>query len=524
MRTLRAPFLALSLPCLLLVANGCNDDTSNANDEVGNDSSGTAETNDNAENETSDSNTGDGDGDPTGDGDGDQTGDGDGDQTGDGDGDQTGDGDGDQTGDGDGDGDGDPTGDGDGDPNPICGNGQTEPGEECDDGDQVDNNYCSNACAFVPCDLQMGGGNQEFDFTYIWVSNTGQGTVSKIHTQTLVEEGRYRTDPSSSSSPSRTAVNVNGRYAAVANRTANTVTVFAADEEYCIDKNNDNMIQTSTGANNVLAWEEDECMLWSITLNPSNNGANNRGPRPLGWDFADQDPISCEWQTHNLWLGWYPDGQNGYFWYVNGEDGSLIQEVVVNNWGGNNWGPYGGAVDSQHNFWVTGWHGPLVRINSDFTYDMWNSPLFETHDSYGMALDAQGHPWIGGCSGQVLTFDPDNEQVSAVGVDTGGCLRGLMVDSEDRAWIAGNGSCRLVEVDTANNTVINPNIPIPGCSTPVGISIDVDGFVWIVDQNGTAFKMDPDTYQIVDSYTGLASPYTYSDMTGGGIALQVMPQ
>ena len=523
MRTRHLSFVLSSIPCVLLAATGCNDDTSNSSNGSTATETGLPTGDGDGDNETSDSNSGDGDGDPTttGDGDGDPT------TTGDGDGDPTttGDGDGDPTTTGDGDGDPTTTGDGDGDPpDPICGNAILEVGEACDDGDQIDNNYCSNSCTIVPCDQQVGGGNQEFDFTYIWVSNTPAGTVSKIDTATLVEEGRYRTDPNSNASPSRTAVNVNGRYAAVANRTANTVTVFAADEQYCIDKNNNGMIETSTGANDVLAWNADECMLWSITLNPSNGGANNRGPRPLGWDFADQDPVTCEWQTHNLWLGWYPDGQTGYFWYVNGETGELIQEVTVPNWGGNNWGPYGGAVDSQHNFWVSGWHGPLVRINADFTYDKWDSPLFETHDSYGMALDAEGHPWIGGCSGQVLTFDPVTEQVSTVGADTGGCLRGLMVDAEDRAWIAGNNSCRLVEVDTVTNTVINPNIPIPGCSTPVGISIDVDGYVWIVDQNGTAYKMDPDTYQIVDSYSGLSSPYTYSDMTGGGIALQVNPQ
>jgi cysteine-rich repeat protein len=92
-----------------------------------------------------------GDGDGEGDGDGDPT-TGDGDPTtGDGDGDPTtDDGDGDPTtGDGDpttGDGDGDPTtGDGDGEPG-NCGDGATDPGEDCDDGNLLDGDGCSSEC------------------------------------------------------------------------------------------------------------------------------------------------------------------------------------------------------------------------------------------------------------------------------------------------------------------------------------------------------------------------------------------
>ena len=83
------------------------------------------------ETETGETETGDGDGDP-GDGDGDP---------GDGDGDP-GDGDGDP-------GDGDP-GDGDGDPS-ECGNGMVEEGEACDDGNEVEDDECTNACQLPAC-------------------------------------------------------------------------------------------------------------------------------------------------------------------------------------------------------------------------------------------------------------------------------------------------------------------------------------------------------------------------------------
>ncbi|MEZ4382413.1 MAG: hypothetical protein R3A79_13765 [Nannocystaceae bacterium] len=283
------------------------------------------------------------------------------------------------------------------------------------------------------------------------------------------------------------------------------------------------MIDTSSGPNDVLPFGEDECLLWHITVSP-NPGIEQKGPRPLGWDFADQDPNTCKYQTHTLWAGWYSNGGQAYFWHLDGTDGTVLDSVDLPAWGNNNsWGPYGGAVDKDHNFWVAGWHGPLARINAnDLSVDIWNDATLTSTSSYGMALDGQGRPWFGGCSGAVVRFDPQTETFKNLG-DTGGCLRGLMVDGNGKAWIAGNGSCRLVEVDTVTETITNPNIPIPGCQTPVGISIDAEGFVWIVDQKGVAYKMNPNDYSF-EQVGGFNGPYTYSDMTGAGIQLQAMPQ
>ncbi len=411
-----------------------------------------------------------------------------------------------------------------GGPDPICGDGLLDVGEECDDGNKVDKDSCSNSCTFVPCAEQEGGGGN-FDFSYIWIANSSQGTVSKIDTTTLKEVGRYRTDDVQNSSPSRTAVNVDGRFAAVANRVSGSVTMYAAAPDDCVDKNNNGMIDTSTGPGDIKAWGADECQLWSVKITPGNNNNEQKGPRPLGWDFDDQDPITCEYKTQTLWMGWYGATSDAIFWHLD-QAGKLLAEVKVPVWGNkNSWGPYGGAVDRNHDFWVAGWHGPLIRINHlDNTFKMWNDPVLNSVSSYGMALDGDGDPWFGGCSGQVVTFDAKTEKFITVGTP-GGCLRGLQVDQEGRGWIAknGGGGC-LVQVDTIANTIVNPNINLPGCITTVGVSIDIEGFVWVVDQSAQlAFKVNPDTLQ-AQTVGGLVGPYTYSDMTGAGIRLQALPQ
>jgi hypothetical protein len=76
-----------------------------------------------------------------------------------------------------------------------------------------------------PCEGGMG-----FDFSYLWVANTDQGSLSKINTMTLTEEARYFADPTQSgaASTSRTSVNITGTSWSVSNRGTGWVTKVAA--------------------------------------------------------------------------------------------------------------------------------------------------------------------------------------------------------------------------------------------------------------------------------------------------------
>jgi hypothetical protein len=79
------------------------------------------------------------------------------------------------------------------------------------------------------------GHGRQPEFSYIWVANSGEGTISKIDTQTLVEHGRYRVRPDSAGSPSRTSVNLSGDVA-VANRNGGVTKVYA-DPADCKESN-----------------------------------------------------------------------------------------------------------------------------------------------------------------------------------------------------------------------------------------------------------------------------------------------
>ena len=57
---------------------------------------------------------------------------------------------------------------------------------------------------------------------------------------------------------------------------------------------------------------------------------------------------------------------------------------------------------------------------------------------------------------------------------------------------------------------------IPELGALKGISVDFEGYLWVLQQGTQAFKIDRDTYA-VEIFTNPSSMYTYSDMTGFGL-------
>ena len=157
--------------------------------------------------------------------------------------------------------------------------------------------------AMPPSDPCIGGGGASVDFSYIWISNSPEGTVSKIDTQSAVEVARYRTGPGEPD-PSRTSVNLHGD-AAVLNR-AGGVSKFAAIEERCKDLNGDGVIQTSHGPAEILDWGTDECLLWyqDLPFVADPDGGTRWGPRPIAWDQGEviPDGDACTRVGEAVWV------------------------------------------------------------------------------------------------------------------------------------------------------------------------------------------------------------------------------
>jgi len=367
------------------------------------------------------------------------------------------------------------------------------------------------------------------DFTFIWIANSPEGTVSKIDTRTAVELARYRTGPEPGSDPSRTAVNLTGDVA-VLNR-AGSVTKIAALLERCVDANGDGVITTSEGPADILPWGQDECVLWNqpVPHFEPEPGDHVWGARPVAWDGGIPNPEDiCDRGPSRLWVGWYEgiDTNVAGFRRLDGATGQTLSEVVVPGWSQipfESSRPYGGATDRDGNLWALGKPYQLLRIDGE-TLETELTFAGVTDEFYGIALDADGSPWIAQCNGWVRRFDRETGSFRNV-ANAGGCMRGLAIDTEQRAWVAGNDPCRLVLVDVQDEAIIDADIPLPGCAEPVGVSIDIDGMVWVVDRDANlAYKIDPETHAVLAQVEGLISPYTYSDMTGAGLSLQFNPE
>lgn len=363
-------------------------------------------------------------------------------------------------------------------------------------------------------DAGMGcNGGMALDESYIWIPSTSDGWVSKINTRTMIEEARYVTGPSGGTeSVSRTAVSIDGRFVIINGRGTGRTTAVAANIADCKDANGDGMITTATNLADMKPWGGDECVLWSI-VHAAWDGDYTHGPRGVSWTPGDYNPVDCTYNNQKVWLG-FLSGGDAHLVHLDGLTGTIEQELVAPAWDGSFYAPYGGALDPMLRPWFTGLRGELARVDTNVNpHTITRIPQPGQIQSYGMTVDPNGNPWMGGCSGPVSTYDVGSGQWIEI-AGTNACHRGMAVDHNFHVWVASNSPCGLVEIDGETRTLVQQHV-LGMCSTPIGVSVDVDGFVWLVDQQGWAWKIDPLNVPAMQMMLVSGDHYVYSDMTGG---------
>ena len=350
------------------------------------------------------------------------------------------------------------------------------------------------------------------DWSYVWLANSGEHTISKINTRTMVEEGRFHTRPDNSGNPSRTSVSVDGKAVVVANRMGG-VTKYWQREEFCQDKNNNNVIDTSTGKNDVRPFDEEECIAWYTEFPEATT------QRPVAWTPGTYNPETCEYENQQVWtaLGkgtggtWPCTGSDGIWTYLlDGETGAIDAEIhMADVTCGTTFGPYGGAVDSQGNLWMYIWStGTIVHVDVQ-TLDYFTI----AGGSYGITVDTKGRVWVGDSARR---YDPMTMTWSnPINWPGGSGGTGIAQDLQGRIWTGTSGGVAWVDMETME---WGATVPLPeGSGLYRGVGVDVDGYIWAVRLGGTtAHRIDPNTYDVT-TYDGLNSPYTYSDFAGGQI-------
>lgn len=339
-----------------------------------------------------------------------------------------------------------------------------------------------------------GGGGMDPDFSYIWIANSAQNTISKIDTQTLVELGRYMVRPDGQGSPSRTSVNLSGDVV-TASRSGG-FTKFHARVENCVESNGMPGIQTSTDAN-FLPWDMEECRAWHTPM-------GYESQRPAAWTQGTFNQATCKYSDQKVWTSGNNNAGDGSVevLLVNGDTGAIESTIPINGINPDFYGIYGAAVDKNGNFWGSqlsqGW---LVFIDLQ-TKQTKQWPMATS--GYGMTVDSKGYVWT--CSSQAARFDPMTEQWQVVNAGgSGGCME----DGAGTLYMSG-GAGDIVALDTETLTV-KKNYPVP--QYVHGISIDFYGYVWGVSMGTQAYRVDPADGQF-QTFDGLVGAYSYSDMTG----------
>jgi hypothetical protein len=382
--------------------------------------------------------------------------------------------------------------------------------------DTTDTSDTSTGGPCMPGDT-MGMGMAEK--SYIFIPSEDLDDVAKVNTQTLVLEARYRIGPGGESS-SRTAVSGDGRFVVVNNRQTGRSTMLAANVDDCVDTNGNGMIDTSQNANDVRPWMQDECVLWHIQW--PYGGQWQHGPRGVTWTPGTFDMNQCKYVDPKVWIGYMSQDLSTVHLARVAVDGTIEETIPVPGWSGSGFSPYGAALDPEFRPWFSSLRGEFVRVNTDqnpITVSRFTPP--GNVQSYGFTVDPDGNPWFGGNCGPITKFDTDTMQYVHIPGTEIGCYRGVTAD-KDSVWVANNGPCNLAQVDRATDTLVAFHNTNP-CQTAIGLSVDIEDFVWLVDQGGFAWKIDPLNIPGMQQVLVPGSHYVYSDMTGGQLK-SILPQ
>ena len=376
---------------------------------------------------------------------------------------------------------------------------------------------------------------------FAWIANAGEGTISKVNTQTGDEVGRYYTGPPDGGgsylylSPSRTVVDKDGN-CWVANRTngaflpsVSEILVTGGD-----DRNNNSNIETSTDLNSdgdcadageILPWGQDERVkryyeIGSTQNNPARGmvidkagflwvGLSQTGtlhklnPNLPIATYAPNQPPSVAPSLATISTGHLPYG------LALSPDGMIYQSTL---------GGWALEIDPGLASGGTAF-GPAVTADS----------IFHDGANYGIAVDKNCIVWLALVASPVawqgcVRWDPsltggnpaNGWTISGPGAPGPG--RGITVDFNNKIWMSCNdGNNSVVRYNNTPTPTVSAVYPTPS-PTPVGVGVASGGNIIVTPNSGSQWcKLNEITGALV-SLPGpqLAGygPYTYSDFTG----------
>jgi hypothetical protein len=333
----------------------------------------------------------------------------------------------------------------------------------------------------------------------------------------MQEVGRYITRPDGAGNPSRTSVSFYGDVV-IANRHGGLTKIWARESD-CAEKNGMPGIQTSTGANDILPWGQDECVAWYTEF------PNTSNQRPVAWAQGVLNEDACAFEGAKVWTvtstgpflpGVGPFGASVTVYRVSGDDGSIEDTLEIVEFPGAQLGAYGGAVDQVGDLWFV----PMGAVAlppkvlghvrySDLTYEV--IPIPDMLNTYGIAVDTKGRIWVSSTLGAGAgRYDPVSNTWD-IATEPFVSIGGVGQGADGTIWVSSSSPAGAIGFDP-DTLMKTAQVGLPGTPTVKGVAVDRDEFLWLVTETA-AYKFDA-MLQNPQSYNGLSGPYTYSDMTG----------
>ncbi|MFY0521916.1 kelch repeat-containing protein [Archangium gephyra] len=382
---------------------------------------------------------------------------------------------------------------------------------------------------------------------FIWVANYVDGTVTKINTDTRAQVAKYHSvlkqnwdssvpndvgdpnSPGNCNSPSRTTVDGDDN-AFVANRglcpdnslTRASVTKIAGSLGYCVDRNKNGRIDTSSDLNGdgfignepgkpkEFLGQADECLLW--TQNYAEKG-------DLGRSVAiDGD--------QNLWLAGYNTSK---LYKLDGKTGKplLKAPIDLNAERGGGAHIYGLAVGPGGFIYTSDLDGRKLRkIDPNASTGKYVVSQVESDVStYGIAVDRKGIVWLGRWSedtdgkGGVLRVDFTTGKFEKVSVsssaDCQGLTRGVAVDGHGDIWAACYKNHRLLHFKRNPATdIVSFHTSYETPKGTMGVTIDSRQRMWTANQDTDTVTRVNQLTKAIESSSAGGNPYSYWDMSG----------
>ncbi len=343
----------------------------------------------------------------------------------------------------------------------------------------------------------------DFAADTLWVTNTGEDTVSRIDTDGALETARY---DSGGHEPSRVALDLQGD-AWIANRAfdgQSTVTKIVSDPQRCLDRGLAG-IDTSTGPTDVKPRGQDDCVVLTVPV-----GGLNGVARALAIDgFVGLDDA-----PGRVWVGLQNEQR---LVVLDAESGAQVRSIETPGFS-----PFDAAFDRWGVLWLIDRDGHLGRLidhGDSATFDSIEVPL-SCWQLDGMAIDPDGRITLSGfyCD-HVLLFDPSSQRFQVVRNVTS--ARGVAADAERSYVVHTYGELSVLSrtpwrLESTHSLADDDHAPIE----TVGAAIDGHGKVWAVStlgglsDTGLVTRFDPAAEQVTAQVDVGRLPYAAGDLTG----------